>query len=62
MIEYKVKVYDNGFKQWWLHGQIHREDGPAIEYSNGTKFWYLNGQKKSFFTWCINFLNHKFFK
>jgi hypothetical protein len=24
-------------------GQLHREDGPAIEYSNGDKFWYING-------------------
>jgi len=22
---------------------LHREDGPAIEYSNGTKAWYVNG-------------------
>jgi antitoxin component YwqK of YwqJK toxin-antitoxin module len=23
---------------------LHREDGPAVEYSDGTKSWYLNGQ------------------
>ena len=26
-------------------GQLHREDGPAIEYANGDKEWYLNGQR-----------------
>ena len=25
------------------NGQLHREDGPAIEYSSGYKSWYLNG-------------------
>ena len=25
--------------------QLHREDGPAIEYSNGTKYWFLNGKE-----------------
>ena len=25
-------------------GQLHKEDGPAIEYSNGEKFWYINGK------------------
>ena len=23
---------------------LHREDGPAIEYANGNKHWYLNGK------------------
>ena len=45
MITYTVKVHENGTKSWWLNGQRHREDGPAIEYANGDKFWYLNGQR-----------------
>jgi len=24
-------------------GQLHREDGPAVEYANGDKSWYING-------------------
>ena len=24
--------------------QLHREDGPAVEWTNGNKFWYFNGQ------------------
>ena len=24
-------------------GEVHREDGPAVEYTDGTKFWYVNG-------------------
>lgn len=26
------------------HNDLHREDGPAIEYTNGDKEWYLNGK------------------
>jgi hypothetical protein len=26
------------------NGELHREDGPAIEYPDGTKSWYLHGK------------------
>ena len=45
MITYTVKVHENGTKEWFLNGQRHREDGPAIEYSDGTKDWYLNDEE-----------------
>ena len=44
MIEYTVKVYGNGAKEWNLNGDLHREDGPAYEGASGTKHWYLNGK------------------
>ena len=44
MIEYTVKVYPNGDKEWFLNGKLHREDGPAYESANGNKSWYLNGK------------------
>ena len=45
MIEYKVKVDEVGTKVWYLNGQRHREDGPAIEWPDGGKEWWLNGQR-----------------
>jgi hypothetical protein len=45
MIEYKVRVYADGAKHWFLNNQRHREDGPAIERANGGKSWYLNGKR-----------------
>ena len=45
MIEYKVKVYEDGLKEWFLNGERHREDGPAYEWADGTKAWFLNGQR-----------------
>jgi len=47
MIEYTVKVDENGNKFWLLNGKLHREDGPAIEFANGQKDWYLNGKRLS---------------
>ena len=44
MIEYTVKVYDDGTKEWYINGKLHREDGPAIEWANGDRYWYLNGK------------------
>jgi hypothetical protein len=35
--------YTDGYKSWYLNGNLHREDGPAIEWSSGGKSWYLNG-------------------
>ena len=43
MIEYKVKVSEDK-TEWRLNGQLHREDGPAIECIDGTKSWWLNGE------------------
>ena len=34
-----------GTKKWRLHGQLHREDGPAIEMANGDKEWWLHGKR-----------------
>ena len=42
MIEYTVKVNDDGDKEWFLNDKLHREDGPACEYVSGTKLWYSN--------------------
>jgi hypothetical protein len=39
----ECKTYPNGDKEWYLNGDLHREDGPAVEKANGTKEWWLNG-------------------
>ncbi len=48
-IEYKnsSRKQQHRDKYWCLNGELHREDGPAIEYSTGDKFWYLKGKKYS---------------
>ena len=44
-IEYTVKVFGNGSKEWRLNDKLHREDGPAIEWADGNKSWWLNGER-----------------
>ena len=50
-ITYEVKVYTNGDKFWYLNDELHREDGPAIEWADGSKSWYLNGKGLSHSQW-----------
>ena len=45
MKEYKVKVSDSKTEWYNLNGELHREDGPAIEFADGDKSWYINGQR-----------------
>ena len=35
----------HGGKSWYLNGDLHRTDGPAIEWSNGDKHWWLNNER-----------------
>ena len=41
--EYKIDEF--GSKEWRLNGNLHREDGPALEWASGSKSWYLNGKR-----------------
>ena len=42
-MKYIIRIH-NQSRIWYLNGQCHREDGPAIEWANGDKYWYLNSQ------------------
>ncbi len=46
MKEYKAIVYNSGTCRWYnSKGQLHREDGPALEFADGDKWWYLNNKR-----------------
>ena len=32
-----------GGKEWWIRGERHREDGPAVLNADGSCRWYLRG-------------------
>jgi hypothetical protein len=36
--------YRDGRKEWLVKGELHREDGPAIEYFDGSRQWWVNGK------------------
>ena len=44
IIEYIVKVYANGDREWFIDGKLHRKDGPAVECASGFKGWYIDGK------------------
>lgn len=46
-----------GTREWLLNDQIHRVDGPAIEYQNGTKEWWLNGRRHRVDSPAIEYTN-----
>jgi len=33
-----------GNKCWYLNNDLHREDGPAVEWANGDKSWYFHSK------------------
>ena len=35
----------DGTKYWHKEGNLHREDGPAIEYADGIKRWFIEGKE-----------------
>jgi len=39
MIEYRVKIFENGNKFWLLNEDLH-----FIEYANGDRVWFRNGR------------------
>ena len=42
MQKYKVTVDSEGTKFWYLNGNLHRTDGPAVEFSDGGKEWWFD--------------------
>ena len=45
METYTVKVHTNGTRFWYQNDQLHRLDGPSIEWANGDREWYQNGKR-----------------
>ena len=44
-LKYRIEVDARGTR-WYYNsaGQLHRDEGPAIEYADGSKSWYQNDQ------------------
>lgn len=30
---------------FYINGELHRENNPAVEWANGTKFWYMHNKR-----------------
>ncbi len=40
-------IESDGTQKWYLYGELHRADGPAIAGPNGTEEWFWHGEKVS---------------
>ena len=47
----------SGMSSWYQNGQLHREDGPAIEFATGGEEWYQNGKLHRVDGAAINWAN-----
>jgi len=58
------------WREWFLNGKRHREDGPAAERSDGSREWFLDGKlhredgpaiewADGTRQWCINGKRHR---
>ena len=52
-----LHVFEHGDKEWYVNGNYHRTDGPAIEWANGHKEWWLHGQRHREDGPAIEFVN-----
>lgn len=39
-----MSAFSGGTRIWKAKGNLHREDGPAVEYASGSKEWWLDGK------------------
>lgn len=41
---YNPSIDKLGNRRWYVNGQLHRLDGPAVEYIGGDYMWYRKGK------------------
>ena len=44
LLKTKFVVDEHGTEYYYVNGDCHREDGPAVVHADGTKEWYINGE------------------
>jgi hypothetical protein len=62
-----AKIHYNGTKKWYFNGNLHRENGPAIEWGDGYFLlddciegdWYFEGQRHRLDGPAIDWHNYK---
>ena len=43
-LKYRIEISKYGTRRYYnAAGQLHRTDGPAVEYHTGQVYWYLHG-------------------
>jgi hypothetical protein len=44
ILKYDIETDKHGTKYYYQHGELHRDDGPAIERVDGYKWYYQHGE------------------
>lgn len=45
-LKYRIEVTNAGTRRYYNNaGELHRDDGPAVEYADGSKAWFQNGKR-----------------
>jgi hypothetical protein len=39
-----LNIDRNGDRWWYVGNDLHREDGPAVEFKTGSNFWYIDNK------------------
>ena len=52
----KIIEHADGNKKWYLNGELHRVDGPAVEWADGTKQWFLNDKEYTKEAWFVEMM------
>ena len=46
-LKYRIEVDQHGTRRYYNSAdQLHRVEGPAVEYTDGTKVWLINGRRQ----------------
>jgi hypothetical protein len=71
MSESRCETDEYGNKCWYNdNGELHRIDGPAVEWGNGNRYWYFNNKlhrtngpaiewSDGGKSWCVNGMIHR---
>ena len=45
-LRYRIEVTEHGIRRYYNNAdQLHRTDGPAVEFPSGRRHWYQNDQR-----------------
>jgi len=44
MIKNGYVIDEDGARRWYQNGELHRTDGPAIEWPDGNRYWLQNNE------------------
>jgi len=51
------RVLDAHGERWYLNGERHREDGPAVVWADGSKFWYIDDKRHRLYGLAVEYAN-----